>query len=98
VPSGQQLAQLDVSQGFDRANIKSVSFSPDGKLLAIAFNVQEKSLPLEGKVWLWRTEGLSELLAHSCHWLNYYFVLHPDSQKVCLRETETQGKIVIKRK
>jgi WD40 repeat protein len=98
VPSGQQLAQLDVSQGFDRANIKSVSFSPDGKLLAITFNVQEKSLPLEGKVWLWRTEGLSELLAHSCHWLNYYFVLHPDSQKVCLRETETQGKILIKRK
>ena len=88
VPSGQQLAQLDVLQGFDRANIKSVSFSPDGKLLAIAFNVQEKSLPLEGKVWLWRTEGLSKLLAHSCHWLNYYFVLHPDSQKVCLRETQ----------
>jgi WD40 repeat protein len=81
VPSGQQLAQLDVLQGFDRANIKSVSFSPDGKLLAIVFNVQEKSLPLEGKVWLWRTEGLNDLLALSCHWLNYYFVLHPYKSK-----------------
>lgn len=96
VSSGQQLAQLDVSQGFDRAKIESVSFSPDGKLLAIAFNVQEKSLPFQGKVWLWRTEGLSELLARGCHWLNYYFALHPDSQSLCPKQI--QHDIVTRRR
>ncbi|MDJ0578811.1 AAA-like domain-containing protein [Crocosphaera sp.] len=91
VPSGQQLAQLDVLQGFDNAEIESVNFSPNGKLLAVAFNVQEKALPPEGKVLVWHTEELRDLLARGCHWLSYYLVRYPDSQNLCPKEAQLKG-------
>lgn len=51
--AGRQLAQFEFEE-----NVVSISFSPDGKLLAVAGS--------NGKVWLRRVESLDELLTESC--------------------------------
>ena len=51
--AGRQLAQFEFEE-----NVVSVSFSPDGKLLAVGDS--------DGKVWLRRVESLDELLIESC--------------------------------
>jgi WD40 repeat protein len=55
--SGQQLAEYGAEYGYAR----EISFSPDGKLLAIA--------GADGKARLLRVEGLDELLMRGCNWL-----------------------------
>jgi len=69
--SGRQIGQLDVYQRVYRSdgvheNVSlSISFSPDGKLLATAN--KDRTV-----VKLWRVEGLEELLERGCDWLHFY--------------------------
>ncbi|MEB3830403.1 WD40 repeat domain-containing protein, partial [Phormidium sp. CCY1219] len=67
--SGNELARLEGHSG----PVLSVSFSPDGKTLATA------SVDCTARVW--RVEGLEELLARGCEWLQYYFVSHPQARE-----------------
>ncbi len=72
--SGQQIAQYEVSN----SGVTSLTFSPDGQqLLAGA---------ADDVVLLWRIEGLNELLARGCNWLQDYTASNPNNQaglKVC---------------
>ncbi len=63
---GRQVSRFEGNQGA----IYGMSFSPDGRCLATAGK--------DGTVKLWRVEGLDELLARGCNWLNDYFVSHPE--------------------
>ncbi len=72
--AGRQVSRFNGNQGA----IYGMSFSPDGQCLATAGK--------DDPVRLWRVEGLDELLARGCDWLQDYFVTHPEELeklKVC---------------
>ena len=73
--SGQQLAEYGAEYGY----VREISFSPNGKLLAIA--------GADGKARLVRVEGLDELLGRGRNWLKDFYAAHPqyedNFQKVC---------------
>ncbi|MEQ9486312.1 MAG: macro domain-containing protein [Coleofasciculus sp. F4-SAH-05] len=65
--SGQLIAEFNSHHG----NIRTVSFCGSGKLIATAGD--------DDTVQLWRVEGLEELLARGCDWLEDYWVTYPDA-------------------
>ncbi len=67
--SGQQVAEFKTNQGV----ATSISFSPDGKQVAISGS--------NGKVLLRPVRNLDQLLAQGCDWLKDYFVTHPEARK-----------------
>ncbi|MBD1832568.1 AAA-like domain-containing protein [Cyanobacteria bacterium FACHB-472] len=68
--SGQQLAEYGAEYGY----VHRISFSPDGKLLAIA--------GADGKARLVRVEGLDELLARGCKWLKDFNAANPGIEDI----------------
>ncbi|MEQ9238827.1 MAG: AAA-like domain-containing protein [Coleofasciculus sp. E2-BRE-01] len=64
---GQRLAEFKGHQGA----IRTVSFCGSGKGIATAGD--------DGTVQLWRVEGLEELLARGCDWLEDYWVTYPEA-------------------
>lgn len=60
----------DRSKGHPQ-EVTSISFSPGGKVLAIALK--------DGTVRLLRVEGLDELLSRGCDRLKYYLTSHPEA-------------------
>ncbi|NJK67511.1 MAG: PDZ domain-containing protein [Microcoleus sp. SU_5_3] len=72
--SGQQIAQLQGSKN----QVVSISFSPDGKSIVAGW--------ANGVVRVWRVQGLDELLARGCNWLQEYSTNNPALRaelKVC---------------
>ncbi len=67
--SGRQISRFNSNQGV----IYGMSFSPDGEYIATAGK--------DGTVRLWKVEGLDELLARGCEWLEDYFVTHPKARE-----------------
>jgi len=81
--SGLQLAQLDIFQNFDRAWGRGVSFSPDGKDLALAIDFRQRASAPQSTVWIWRNQDLEELLNRGCDWLRYYVSGNSETQLNC---------------
>jgi WD40 repeat protein/archaellum biogenesis ATPase FlaH len=72
--SGQQIAQLQGSKN----QVVSINFSPDGKSVVAGW--------ANGVVQMWRVQGLDELLASGCNWLQEYSTNNPAVRtelKVC---------------
>jgi hypothetical protein len=79
--SGQQVGEFAPYGVFPDEKgpwIRSVSFSRDGKFLAVGDEGYEK-------VQLWHVERLEDLLKRGCHWLQDYFMNHPQELEVCRR-------------
>ena len=65
--SGNQIAEFSDYQG----QVRILAFSPNGEYLATVSG--------DGKAKLRRVEGLDELLARGCDWLEYYLLAHPEA-------------------
>ena len=65
--SGQQLLTL---KGHGESQVKSMTFSADGNLLA--------TLGKDGTTKIWQIGGLNELLKRGCDWARHYLKHNPN--------------------